>query len=187
MKTLIIYGSNYGATAEIAEEIAKILRAEGFNVKVINPKEEKIKDISEYELVIVGSELQIDKWASEAERFLKNFHNDLAKRKIAIFVSSAFFPVLRIRGKKAEVDRAREKYLEQKAAAYSLKPIAMAMFGGVLDFNKMGFLARKTFGWMKSSFETAGYKEMKPGVYDTRDWNEIKEWAKKLVLKARYL
>lgn len=187
MKALIVYGTRYEAPPEISKEIAKLLRKEGFNVKVINPKEEKITGISEYELVVVGSELQIDKWTGESETFLKKFSKDLSKKKVAIFLSSALFPVYRIQGKTAEVEQAREKYLEQKATAYSLKPIAMVMFGGVLDFNKMGFLTRKTLGWVKSSFEAAGVKETKSGVYDTRDWNEIKSWARKLVLKARYL
>jgi menaquinone-dependent protoporphyrinogen oxidase len=189
MKTLIVYGTRYGATAETSEEIARVLREEslGFDVKVMNAKEEKIKDISEYELIVVGSGLQLDKWTAEAEDFLKRFRKDLAQRKVAIFVSSAFVPLYRKQGKTAEVERARKKYLEEKAANYSLKPIAMEIFGGVLDFNKMGFLARKTLGWVKSSFEAAGYKETKPCVYDTRDWNEIKDWARKLILKARYL
>jgi len=187
MKTLIVYGTRYGATGETSEEIARTLREEGFYVNLVNLKEEKIKDISEYELVVVGSGMQIDKWTSEAEDFLKKFRKDLAQKKVAIFVSSAFLPLNKIQGKTAEVDRAREKYLEQKAASYSLKPIEMTILGGVLDFNKMGFITRKTLSWVKPSFEAAGYKETKPGVYDTRDWNEIKEWAKKLVLKARYL
>ena len=187
MKTLIVYGTRYGATAEAAEEIARILREEGFNVRVINLKEEKVHDISEYELVVVGSGMQVDKWVGEAERFLKRFREDLAKKKVAFFVSSALTSFYRVQGKKAEVDSAREKYLQQKAAAYSLKPIAMAMFGGVLDFNKMGFLARKTLGWVKTSLEAEDYKETKPGVYDTRDWEEIEESTRKLILKARYL
>ncbi|HLC00143.1 MAG TPA: flavodoxin domain-containing protein, partial [Candidatus Bathyarchaeia archaeon] len=59
MKTLIVYATRYGATAGTAEEIAKVLREEGFDVKVVNAKEEKIKDISEYELVVVGGGLQM--------------------------------------------------------------------------------------------------------------------------------
>jgi len=189
MKTLIAYGTRYGATAETAEEIAKVLREEslGFDVKVINLKEEKVKDISEYELVIVGSGLQMNKWTGEAEDFLKKFRKDLAQKKVAFFVSSAFIPLYRRQGKTAEVEQARKKYLEEKASDCSLDPIAMEIFGGVLDFNKMGFLARKTFGWVKSSFEAADYRETQPGVYDTRDLNVIKDWARKLILKARYL
>ena len=47
MKTLIVYGTRYGATAGTSEEIAKVLREEGFDVKVVNAKKEKVKDISE--------------------------------------------------------------------------------------------------------------------------------------------
>ena len=159
MKTLIVYGSDCEATAEIAEEIAKTLRDGGFNVKVINLSEERIK----------------------------KFQEELPKKKVAIFVSSALFTLSKIQGKKTEVDRTRKNYLEQKAAACSLTPIALTIFGGVLDFNKLGFLARRNLNWAKSSFAKEGYEETKPGVYDTRDWNEIREWARKLVLKARYL
>ena len=48
MKTLLVYGTRYGATASTSEEIAKVLQGEGFDVKVVNAKEEKIKDISPY-------------------------------------------------------------------------------------------------------------------------------------------
>ena len=187
MKTLIVYGSDCEATAEIAEEIAKTLRDGGFNVKVINLSEERIENTSKFELVVVGSEIQINKWSTEAESFLKKFQEELPKKKVAIFVSSALFTLSKIQGKKTEVDRTRKNYLEQKAAACSLTPIALTIFGGVLDFNKLGFLARRNLNWAKSSFAKEGYEETKPGVYDTRDWNEIREWARKLVLKARYL
>ncbi len=88
MKTLIVYGTRYGATTSTSEEIAKVLRGEGFDVKVVNAKEEKIKDISPYELIVVGSGMQMGKWTGEAEDFLKRFQKELAQKKIAIFVSS---------------------------------------------------------------------------------------------------
>ena len=44
---------------ELSEEITKILREEGFEVRVVNAKEQKVKDISECELVIVGSVIQM--------------------------------------------------------------------------------------------------------------------------------
>jgi menaquinone-dependent protoporphyrinogen IX oxidase len=187
MKALIAFGTSLGAASEIAGEIAKVLRQASFNTDVINVRERKIGDISNYELVVLGSEVHMDKWVSEAEDFLKDFLEELAHRKVAIFVSAALAPLDKIQGKKEDIDSAEEKYLTQKAAAYSLKPIATAMFGGIIDFNKMGFFARRTLGWAKASLEEAGYKEKKPGVYDTRNWKEIKDWARKLVLKARYL
>jgi menaquinone-dependent protoporphyrinogen oxidase len=187
MRVLIVYGSRYGATAGTSEEIAKILREEGFTVNIVNAKQEKVNDISDYELVIIGSGTQMDKWTGEAEDFLKKFQKDLAKKKVALFVSSGVQPILKHEGNKEEMDGAWKKYLEDKAAKYSLKPIALGLFGGVLDYNQMGFLARKTLGSFKERLEAAGFKETKPGVYDTRDWSEIRNWAKTLVLKARYL
>lgn len=49
-KVLIIYGTRFGATTSTSEEIAKVLRNEGCDVRVINAKEEKVADISEYDL-----------------------------------------------------------------------------------------------------------------------------------------
>jgi flavorubredoxin len=71
LKTIIAYGTRFGATAETAEEIAKVFREEGFDVKVANVKEEKIQDISDYGLVVVGSGMAMDNWTGEAEDFLK--------------------------------------------------------------------------------------------------------------------
>ena len=186
MKTLIVYATRHGATAGTAEEIAKILRQESFEVKVVNAKEEKIKDISEYELVIVGSGLQMFRWTSEAEDFLKKFRNDLANKKVALFVSS-MKQVYEREGKKDELEKAWKRFLEDKATKYGLHPISMGMFGGVFDYNKMNIIIRKTMGAMKQQLEADGFKENPDGVYDTRDWREICDWAKTLVLKARYL
>ena len=187
MKTLIIYGTRYGATAGTSEEIASVLRGEGFDVKVVNAKEEKIAGIGEFELVIVGGGLQMGRWTSETEDFLKKFQKELAHKKVAIFVSSAMKPLLEREGKTEELEKTRQMFLEDKPAKLGLKPIAAALFGGVLDYNKMNLLARKALGSMRTRFEAAGFKETKPGVYDTRDWDEIRDWARKLVLKARYL
>ena len=73
MKTLLVFGTRYGATAGTSEEISKVLQAEGFEVKVVNAKKEKIKDIANYDLIIVGSGMQFARWTGEAEDFLKRF------------------------------------------------------------------------------------------------------------------
>ena len=88
MQALIVYGTRYGATASTSEEIAKVLQSEGLDVKVINAKKEKIKDISPYDLIVVGSGLQMGKWTGEAEDFLKKFQQELPQKKVAIFISS---------------------------------------------------------------------------------------------------
>jgi menaquinone-dependent protoporphyrinogen oxidase len=184
MKTLIVYGTRYGATASTSEEIAKVLREEGFDVKVVNAKGEKIKDISEYELIAVGSGVQMGKWTGEAEDFLKKFQNEFIKKKFAIFVSSMKM-VSEREGKTADLAKDRKMILDDKIAKYGLKPIAVGFFGGVLDFKKMNILFRKTMGFLKPQLEKDGFKESSSGVYELRDWEEIRTWAKELAQKAR--
>ena len=184
MKTLIVYGTRYGATTGTSEEIAKVLGGEGFDVKVVNAKEEKVKDISPYELIIVGSGMQIGKWTSEAEGFLKRFKGELGLKKVAIFISS-MKTVSEREGKTEDAAKTHKMGLDDKIAKYNLKPIAVGFFGGVMDYNKMGFFFRKTLGTIKSQLEKDGFKETSPGVYELRDWDEIRGWAKELAAKAR--
>jgi menaquinone-dependent protoporphyrinogen oxidase len=184
MKTLIVYGTRYGATANTSEEIAKVLQAEGFDVKVVNAKAEKIKDISQYNLIIVGSGMQMGKWTSEAEDFLKRFQKELSLKKVAIFVSS-MKSVSEREGKTGDLEKVRKIALEDKVIKYNLQPIALGFFGGVLDFNKMNIITRKTFGFIRPQLEKDGFKEASPGVYELRDWQEIHVWAKEVASKAR--
>jgi menaquinone-dependent protoporphyrinogen oxidase len=184
MKTLIVYGTRYGATTGTSKEIEKVLCEEDYEIKVVDAKEEKIKDISEYELVVVGSGMQMGKWTGEADDFLKRFQKELRQKKHAIFVSS--MKSVSEREEKAEdVASSRKVALEDKVAQFNLHPIALGFFGGVIDFNKMNFLTRKAMGFLKPQLEKDGFKEEPLGVYDLRDWDEIRSWARELAVNAR--
>jgi len=183
LKVLIAYATRYGATASTAEEIAKVLQEEGINVKVTNVKEEKITDISEYDLIIVGSGMQMGKWTSDAENFISKFHKEFANKKLALFVST-MKSVSEREVKTEDVANMRKVSLEDKVSKYNLQPIALGFFGGVLDFNKMNFLMRRTMGFLKPQLEKDGFQEVQPGVYELRDWDEIRQWARDLATKA---
>jgi len=184
-KALIVYGTRYGATASTSEEIADVLRKEGFDVRVVNAKEEKVRDIAEYELVIVGSGIQINRWTKEPEKFLKKFQKELARKRVALFVCCGSAQPLTEEEEKSEaIGRARRKYLEEKAGKYDLQPVALGLFGGVWDYNKMPWWSKKAMEAERPKIEAAGFKETKPGIYDTRDWNTIRSWAKELAQKV---
>ena len=70
---MIVYGTRYGATESTSEEIAKVLREAGLDTTVINAGKEKVKDISVYDMVIIGSGMKMGKWTGAAENFLKNY------------------------------------------------------------------------------------------------------------------
>jgi menaquinone-dependent protoporphyrinogen IX oxidase len=182
---LIVYGTSYGSTKETSEEIAKILRDKNFDIKIINAQEEKIKDISEYNLIIVGSSLANCKWNSQAEGFLKKFHKELQNKELALFVSS-IKTIAEREGNTEEIAKIRKIALDDKVSKYGLKPITTGLFGGVLDYNKMGFLTRKAMETaFKSKLQKNGFKEIQPGVYDLRDWDEIRNWTRELAKKIK--
>jgi menaquinone-dependent protoporphyrinogen IX oxidase len=183
-KVLIVYGTRYGATEGTLEEIAKVLREEGIETTVINAGKEKVKDISGYDMVIVGSGMQMAKWTGAAENFLKKFQKELAKKKVAIFVSSAAEALMKYDKNTEELEKIKKQYLEDKAVLYGLNPVSMVIFGGVWDYNKMSFIFRKTMSPFKIKIEEAGFKEIKPGLYDTRDWDVIRKWAKEIAAKV---
>ena len=185
MKMLIAYCTRYGATESTSEEIATVLREEGFDVRVVNTTKEKVKDISEYDLIIVGAGMQMFRWCKESEKFLNRFQKDLRERKTAIFVSSGGKAVLEYDGQSEEIEENWQKYLVEKAEKYSIDPIALGMFGGVWDYNKMSFVFKKTMGPFKMKLDEVGIPEVEPGVYDTRDWDEIRKWTKDLAEKVR--
>ena len=60
----------------------------------------------------------------------------------------------------------------------------LGLFGGILDYNKMGWMAQKTAGQLWRKMEEAGF-EKKDGIYDTRDFEAIRSWAKELAQKVR--
>jgi menaquinone-dependent protoporphyrinogen IX oxidase len=168
-----------------SEEIAKVLIEEGFDVHVVNVKKEKVKDISEYDLVIVGAGLQMFKWCKESEKFLNKFQRELRGKKTAIFVSSGARAITKYDGDTEALEKQWKKQLVDKVEKYSLDPLALYIFGGLWDYNKMSFVFKKTMGPFRMKLDEVGIGEVAPGVYDTRSWDEIRNWAKDLADKVK--
>ena len=83
------------------------------------------------------------------------------------------------------IEDAWQKNLVEKAEEYSLEPVLMGIHGGVWNYNTMGHLFRKTMGPLKNKLKEAGFQEIEPGVYDSRNWYDIRNWAKELAEKVR--
>jgi menaquinone-dependent protoporphyrinogen oxidase len=185
-KALIVYGTRYGATEMTSQEIAEVFQEEGLDVKVVNLKDEKVKDISDYDLVLVGSGIKIKKWTKEPEKFLDKFQKELKQKKTALFICcGAKYPLDEKADVATEIEYARTHHLEEKATKYHLEPVALGLFGGVYNFNKMGWFFRKTLSAVKPQLEAAGVPETEPGLYDTRDINNIRSWAKEVADLAK--
>jgi menaquinone-dependent protoporphyrinogen IX oxidase len=107
-KSLTAYSTRYGATAGTAEEIAKTLSQFNFDVRVVDLKKKKIRDISEFDLAIIGGGLKMGRWTGESDAFPKNFKKDMSQKNVAIFVSSAIKSPYERQGKREDIQSFRK-------------------------------------------------------------------------------
>ncbi len=181
-KALIVYGTRTGTAAITAQEIAQTLQKQGIDTKVVDAKKEKIKTITEYDLIIVGSGIQIGRWTGEPEDFLKKHQKELATKKVALFVNCGC-AAEKLNPDKPEIaENGKTKYLIEKAAKYHLTPISLGFFGAIYNFNTMSWIMKKGLENERPKL-AAAYKETQPGVFDTRDIEAMQKWAEELATK----
>ena len=181
-KALIVYGTRTGTAAITAQEIAQTLQKQGLETKLVDAKKEKIRSITEYDLIVVGSGIQMGRWTGEPEDFLKKFQKELNAKKVALFVNCGS-AAEKLNPDKPELSaNAKTKYLEEKAQKYNLKNAALGFFGAIYNFNTMSWIMKKGMENERPKL-AAAYKEIEPGVYDTRDKEAIQKWAQEIATK----
>jgi menaquinone-dependent protoporphyrinogen oxidase len=181
VKALVVDGTRTGTAAITAQEIAQTLQKQGIETRVVDAKKEKIKSITEYDLVVVGSGIQIGRWTGEPEDFLKKFQKELASKKVALFVNCGSAAEKMNPDKPEVAANGKTKYLQEKAEKYHLNA-TLGFFGAIYNFNTMGWIMKKGMENERPKL-AANYKETAPGVYDTRDTEAIQKWAQELATK----
>ena len=177
MRAIVIYGTRWGGTVNIAEKIGSVLTDEGYSVDVFDAKKNPQK-VDQYDLFIIGSGIRADKWTREVLNFIEKNVNLLMSKKIALFVSCQMAD-----GKKEAQDKAKEIYLERIASQYSLKPVSFGLFGGFLDFSKShGLFVDILVRVNRNRLRKNGLDTKK--VRDTRDWKIIEIWARQVAKTA---
>jgi menaquinone-dependent protoporphyrinogen oxidase len=141
---LVAYASKKGSTAEVATFVGNRLRERGLAVDVREAAE--VEDITFYDGVVLGGSLYFGRWHSDATSFLKRFQ----ERPLAVF---ALGPKTA-----SEHDRA-EAGAQLERALGDAEPATVAVFGGVIDPEKLRF----PFNRLPAS--------------DARDWTAIGAWV----------
>src|SRR5947209_2765614 len=85
MKILIASASRHGSTREIAQALARELRACGHSVAVRAVNE--VQSLDGYEAAIVGSAVYMGNWLPEARRFVGEYREQLARIPVWLFSS----------------------------------------------------------------------------------------------------
>jgi len=87
MKTLIIYASKYGCTADCAINLKSRLNSD---VTVLDIKNiSKNTNCSDYDTIIIGSSVYVGKIAKPLRGFCENNKDTLMKKRIGIFLCCA--------------------------------------------------------------------------------------------------
>jgi menaquinone-dependent protoporphyrinogen oxidase len=157
-KVLVAYGSKYGATAEIAGRIGEVLGSAGFTVDVLSA--DKVRDISSYEAVVLGSAVYAGSWRKEAAKLLTSEAGALAERPVWLFSSGPTGlgdPVQLLNGWR--IPNALRPVAER------IKVRDIAVFHGAIDMQKLSLLERMLI------------KGIKAPAGDFRDLAAITAWA----------
>ncbi len=177
MKALIVYGTRGGATKQIADEIAKVFDGQGFTTTVKDAKESRGVDAGAFDLIVVGSSVWATKWKRQATAFLKRNRKTLAGKKVALFSSGL------AGDDPKQMDFASQSIAKVASQFPEIRPLALAYFGGCINFDSPNFMARFMAKMMKKDFEKKGIDTSKP--VDHRDWDAIRRWAADVAAKAK--
>ena len=161
-KILITYASRTGATAGVAEAIAKTLADNGAEVDLYPMQE--IKDLMSYFAVVAGSAVQDRQWLPEAMQFIRTNQTALNQKPFAMF---SVCMTLAMR----DGEKYRPQVAEWLAPVRALvHPVSEGLFAGILDIRKIPSFGDR----LKFRLSVAS------GVWsegDHRDWDAIRDWT----------
>jgi len=133
-KILIAYATKHGATSSIAAKIADVLCEEGFQVDLKLAR--KVKDVAEYDAVIVGSPIYIGQWLRGAKQFLNRYQDALADKKVAAFITCTYLqddndtPERRAHAKELYIDPIFEKLPD-------IQPVGFGVLSGEFLYKEL--------------------------------------------------
>ena len=181
-KVLIAYGTRYGSTEEVSQEIAKMLENKGMEVQLLDLKKTKSKNwpsIEPFDGILVGSSIKIMKWMKEPQAFLKKYKEELQKKEkvLGIFISSGTAAVPEKR------EYARTEWIEKVMNKMGVEADIYDAFGGVFDFSessRMGGMEKRMLKMaVKEMSKDLGLELDKNSRNDLRDWEQIRSFTEK--------
>ena len=175
MKVLVAYATRHGATAGIAERIARVLEGAGLTVDLMKIDDVRVTD--GYDAFVIGSAAYYFHWLKEATTFVRDHKRALEQRPVWLFSSGP------LGGDKVDADG----HDVLKGAA----PRDFTEFAQTLDARDQHVF----FGAFDPDAEPVGLMErftrLMPAVRealpsgDFRDWTEIESWARQIAAEVK--
>ena len=174
-KVAIIYGTRYGTTTEVVQDMSNTARELGAQVDVVHlEKGTTFPEPEDYDLVIIGSGIQAGQWTKRPLKYIEQKLESLSNTKVALFVVSGYA------GDPDKVAEAQTNYLDNMSEKYpGLSPVSTALIGGMFEFKKYNIVVRALVKSMVKKNTPPG--EEVPEKIDFRDWDMIRDWIKEIV------
>lgn len=131
--TLVAYVSAGGATEAYARVIADVLRSRGHTVDMVDLRRQRVRDLSPYANVVIGTGVRFSMVYRRGKRFLRR--RDLKGKRVALYLSSGMAV--------EDPEKARVRYLDPLVRRHGLSPVMYAAFPGKM-FGKEGTLEDQT-------------------------------------------
>jgi menaquinone-dependent protoporphyrinogen oxidase len=153
MRVLVSAASKYGATSEIGEAIAGVLRARGLDVTVAQPDD--VRNIDWYDAIVLGSAVYMGQWLKPAKRLVARHREELASRTVWLFSSGPIGDPAMPKDEAVDIGD-----MVRVTAARGHRTFA-------------GKLARADLSFPEKALVTA----LRAQEGDFRDWSDVEDWA----------
>jgi menaquinone-dependent protoporphyrinogen oxidase len=173
---LLVYGTRFGSTEEIALQLSRYLQMSNVKVNLVNAKKAKKYDFDNYRGVLMISSIKLGKWTKGMRKFVKRHKNQITEHKDKVFamVSSGYA------ADPTRYESVKKEYLEDFFKKMKVPYINSEIIGGVLDFgnpSRHGYTQKillKTIIKADKSFTPEVNLEE---VNDYRDWEKVNKFA----------
>ncbi len=156
MKVLVAVGSKYGATREIAQAIAEVLRDFGHDAVCHDAKD--VESVAAYDALVIGSGLYGGFWRRDASALIHDHEDELRTKPVWLFSS----------GPVGLPPRPAEAAGEGETLVDVIDARAHTTFSGYLNPERLNFGERAIVRGLKAS------------VGDYREWGQVKNWAREI-------
>jgi menaquinone-dependent protoporphyrinogen oxidase len=153
MRVLVTAATRYGATAEIAEAIGRVLAGRGLDPTVAAP--EQVEGVDGYDAVVVGSAVYAGHWLKPARELVGRLGAALADRPVWLFSS----------GPVGDPPKPDEDPVDVAELLTATRAREHRLFAGRLVRRQLRFPER------------AVVSALRVPDGDFRDWSEISRWA----------
>ena len=178
-KILMLYGTRYGTTKGISDEIQKLIQENGLSTDSFNLNDVKLKDIPEldkYSGIVIGTSIKIGKWTKVVKSFMQKRKAELKKKQnlLGFYVCCG--------EAKNDIDNAKKKYISPNLEKLGIQPALIDAFAGAYDLREgsslSGMMRKIVIGIMQKE---EGIENPDGELYDYRDWDQIKNFANQFI------